>query len=175
MLSPSTPTHSRNRLASKDGNDAERQAATSAQQECVRIILLRSITGRCGATSQASQPTSITANNRRSGSMVVLSFFMHAIPCVAGAVLRPFADRRRLSAGVGPGRSRAAGRRGRLSFEVMFPAIPDARCMASPGVANRVAGRAGRGSVCHRKSRWAGGQAGTHADAATPGPRCSPS
>ena len=96
-------------------------------------------------------------------------------PCVAGAVLRPFANRRRLSAGVGPGRSRAAGRRGRLSFDVMFPAVPDARCMASPGVANRVAGREARGSVCHRKSRWAGGQAGTRADAATPGPRCSPS
>ena len=65
LAGPDT-THSRNRLTSKDRRDAGRTAATSARQEWACIISLRRRTGRYGATSQASRPTSITANSRRS-------------------------------------------------------------------------------------------------------------
>ena len=92
-------------------------------------------------------------------------------PCVAGAALRALADRRRLTARVGLGRSRApcARRGGRLSFEVMFPAVPDdRRTHASPSAANRVVRRAARGRFATMRVDGSG-QDGTRADAAAAG------
>jgi hypothetical protein len=62
--------------------------------------------------------------------MAVLSAFVRAVPLRGDAALRPLADRRRLTAGVGLGDHGppGTGRRGRLSLEGMFPTVPDARC-----------------------------------------------
>jgi hypothetical protein len=80
----------------------------------------------------------------RQGSMAVLSAFVRAVPLRGDAALRPLADRRRLTAGVGLGDHGppGTGRRGRLSLEGMFPTVPDARC--TPRQAWRTGWRGGQ-------------------------------
>jgi hypothetical protein len=74
-------------------------------------------------------------------------------PSVAGADLRALAGRRRLTARVGLGRSRAAGRRGSPVRRGHVPRVPGERCTPPPRVANRVGEEdsAGAGALVVRR------------------------
>ncbi len=102
---------------------------------------------------------------------------MRAVPLRGHAALRALADRRRLTARVGLGRSRAAGRQAPRS-PVLRGHVPRGSGLplhASPSVANRVARRAARGSVRHDKSRWAVARLARARMPGRLGPWCSPS
>jgi hypothetical protein len=99
-----------------------------------------------GLPGHARHAPRLASQAGHSEAVVVLSAFTRAVPCVADAALRPFADCRLLTAGrvLGDHGTPGARRRGRLCFEVMFPAV------RMPGCTRRQAWQ----------SQWRGGGTG---------------
>jgi hypothetical protein len=120
---------------------------------------------------------SLCAPSRRSGSMVVLSVFVRAVPLHGRAAVRALADRRRLTARVDFGRSRAAGRQAPRSpvLRGHVPAVPDDRC--TPRQAWRTGWRGGQRMGRFAAIRVDGRWPGWHARGCRGGrgPWCSPS
>ncbi len=141
------------------GRSDSDQAGVLAATTSIDVKRRRSDPGhhRC-RMRQSARPAAAMPVPRRVGVLDPWPCFQSLcvrFPCVADAALRALANRRRLTARVGLGRSRAAGRQAPRPACPSRSCSPRSRMTAARRAAIRVARRAAHGSVRPDKSRWA--------------------